>query len=89
MCCWRFDGPDATGVGRALAARAEVTHCYERPKSGEFPYNLFAMIHCRSAEEAGSVLASLDDTVAEAAGARLSHAMLVSTREFKKTSLSF
>ena len=89
MCCWRFDGPDATAVGRALAARVEVTHCYERPKSSEFPYNLFAMIHCRSAEEADSAFASLDETVADAAGARLAHAMLVSTREFKKTSLVF
>ena len=89
MCCWRFDGPDATGVGRALASRAEVTHCYERPKSSEFPYNVFAMIHCKSADEAASVFASLDDTVAEAAGVRLAHAMLVSTREFKKTSLVF
>ena len=89
MCCWRFDGPDAAAVGRALAARAEVTHCYERPKSSGFPYNLFAMIHCRSAEEAESVFASLDGTVAEAAGARLAHTMLVSTREFKKTSLVF
>ena len=89
MCCWRFDGPDATAVGRALAARAEVTHCYERPKSSEFPYNLFAMIHCRSAEEAETVFASLDDTVAEAAGARLARTMLVSMREFKKTSLVF
>ena len=89
MCCWRFDGPDATKVGRALAARAEVTHCYERPKSSEFPYNLFAMIHCRSAEEAASVFASLDGTVASAAGAPLARTMLVSTREFKKTSLVF
>ena len=89
MCCWRFDGPDATAVGRALASRAEVSHCYERPKSSGFPYNLFAMIHCRSAEEADSVFASLDGTVAEAAGARLAHTMLVSTREFKKTSLVF
>ena len=89
MCCWRDDAADTTPVGRALAASGAVTHCYERPRSSEFPYNVFAMIHCRSAEEAERTFVGLDAAVAAAAGRELPHLMLVSTREFKKTSLLF
>lgn len=86
MCCWRVEG-DTLSVGRALAACGEVTHCYERPLFSCFPYNLFAMIHCRSRSEADASFARLDDVVASANGKAAPSLMLLSTREFKKSSL--
>lgn len=83
MCCWRVEG-DSTSAGRALAACDEVTHCYERPAVPEFPYNLFAMVHARSAAEAAAAFARL-----EAATGLEGGIMLVSTREHKKTSMTF
>ena len=83
MCCWRIEG-DTTEAGRALAACDEVTHCYERPESRNFPFNLFAMIHARSHEEASATLARLEKTCRLSAGT-----MLISTREYKKTSMTF
>ena len=83
MCCWRIDG-DTTEAGRALAACDEVTHCYERPEAPAFPFNLFAMIHARSPEEASTTFARLEESCKLSAGT-----MLISTREYKKTSMTF
>ena len=83
MCCWRIDG-DTTEAGRALAACDEVTHCYERPEAPCFPFNLFAMIHTRSPDEASETFARLEARCGLSSGT-----MLISTREYKKTSMSF
>ena len=83
MCCWRIEG-DTTEAGRALAACDEVTHCYERPEAPGFPFNLFAMIHARSPEEATAAFARLEAACGLSYGT-----MLISTREYKKTSMTF
>lgn len=88
MCCWRVAG-GTTAAGRALAARGEVTHCYERPEAPNFPYNLFAMVHARAAAEANAQFASLSAEVNRVAGAAVPAVMLLSTREYKKTSMTF
>ena len=88
MCCWRVAG-DTTAAGRALAARGEVTHCYERPEAPNFPYNLFAMVHARAAAEANAQFSSLSAEVNRVAGAAVPAVMLLSTREYKKTSMTF
>ena len=88
MCCWRVAG-DTTAAGRALAARGEVTHCYERPEAPNFPYNLFAMVHARAAAEPNAQFASLSAEVNRVAGAAVPAVMLLSTREYKKTSMTF
>ena len=88
MCCWRVEG-DTTGAGRALAAREEVTHCYERPLSEGFPYNLFAMVHATSPEEAHAQHADLHRVIVAELGHEPDTVMLLSTKEYKKTSMTF
>ena len=88
MCCWRVEG-DTTEAGRALAARDEVTHCYERPPSEAFPYNLFAMVHATSPDEARAQHAGLHQSLADALGHEPATVMLLSTKEYKKTSMTF
>jgi len=69
-------------LGKKLAARPEVTHCYERVAPPEFPYNLYAMIHGRTRKE---VIARVRKIAREL---KLDdYQILFSTREFKKTSL--
>ena len=80
---------DTKAAGRALAARGEVTHCYERPEAPNFPYNLFAMVHARAAAEANAQFASLSAEVNRVVGAAVPAVMLLSTREYKKTSMTF
>ena len=88
MCCWRVEG-DTTDAGRALAARNEVTHCYERPYSESFPYNLFAMVHATSSDEARAQHAGLHQSLVEAIGCEPATLMMLSTKEYKKTSMTF
>ena len=88
MCCWKVAG-DTTEVGRALAARGEVTHCYERPEAPNFPYNLFAMVHARTVEDAQAQFASLVEEVARVTTVEVPSVMLLSTKEYKKTSMTF
>lgn len=88
MCCFMVDC-DTTVAGRALAELDCVTHCYERPPCEEFPYNLFAMVHGRNLEEAQSHFAALAARLAEAGVSPSAKVMLVSTKEYKKTSLKF
>ena len=88
MCCWHVEG-DTTEAGRALAARDEVTHCYERPPSDDFPYNLFAMVHATSPDEARAQHVGLHRALADALGREPATVMLLSTKEYKKTSMTF
>ena len=59
--------------------------CLPRPRHLPlWPYNLFAMVHGRSRDEVGDLVARIADLVGEAARA---HDVLYSTRILKKTGL--
>ena len=88
MCCVRIGG-DTVEAGRALAELDSVSHCYERPSCEEFPYNLYAMIHCTSAEEAEAGFEALKSRLAALERPPEDSVMLISTKEYKKTSMSF
>lgn len=90
MCCWRVAG-DVTAAGRALAECGEVTHCYERPMMAGFEYNLFAMVHARSRESARGQFGKLDGVLRGIGGGVEVEdgVMLISTKEYKKTSMTF
>lgn len=79
-----LDVPDAAvdAVGQALAAAADVTLCYRRPRRlPDWPYNLFAMVHGR---ERDAVLRRIDQLLDEHGLADVPHAVLFSTRRFKQ-----
>ncbi len=84
MCVWPVPDDRIEAAGRILAGNSHVTHCYERPHTEVFPYNLYAMIHAKSREEAIGVFGRLG-TDAGLSGGR----MMWSVREFKKSSPIF
>ena len=84
MCVWKVAPEALIAAGHSMARSPHVTHCYERPSSGEFPYNLYAMIHARSPEEAVSIFKTLGHDAGLPEGA-----MMWSVREFKKASPIF
>ena len=83
MCVWPVSG-DVEICGRRLAARPEVTHCYQRPRIPGFAFDLFAMIHAGSEEQLWRMFAQISAACGLQAGA-----VLLSTREFKKSSLQY
>lgn len=84
MCVWPVDEADAERAGRILAGNPEVTHCYQRSSSPSVPFNLYAMIHARERSTAEATFRRLSG-LASLTGGR----MLISTREFKKSSPIF
>lgn len=84
MCAWDVPDERVDEVGETLAAAAEVSHCYQRPKAEKWDYNLFAMIHGPSAEDCERVAAALAEKTGIA-----SYRLLYSSREFKKISMKY
>jgi len=84
MCVWPVDEASINEAGRILAACQEVTHCYQRPKTKIFPYDLYAMIHDQSWQKVHQLFLNISEKTGLVNGR-----FLCSTREFKKTSMSY
>ena len=84
MCVWDVAEGEAEAAGRRLAGCPEVTHCYQRPRLDEVPYNLYAMIHADTRQVAREILERISNEARLPVGR-----MKVSLREFKKTSPRF
>ena len=79
MAVWNVPDARARAVGEAMATYTAISHCYERPRYDDWPYNLFTMIHARSTAECDAFVAQLARTY----GIQ-DHAVLYSTTEYKK-----
>jgi len=84
MVAWRVDEERVDEVGKLMASFREVSHCYRRNPTDEWPYNLYTMIHgnneasCRETAHKLSEKASVN-----------SYTLLFSRRELKKTSMEY
>ena len=83
MTVWDVPADRADAVGKAFAAQPFVSHCYARPRSDIWPYNLYAMVHARSESELDERVRILERE------AGMAGEVLVSTREYKKTSMRY
>jgi DNA-binding Lrp family transcriptional regulator len=87
MTVWDVPDDRVGAVGEAVADLAFVTHCYERPRhDGVWQYNLFAMTHGRSADEAADRVDKVREAV-EAGGGDRAADELRSVRILKKTGI--
>lgn len=84
MCTWKVDPECVEEAGARLAACSEVTHCYERTCRPSFPFNLFAMIHATSRDEAVAIMKKISKEAGLAEGR-----ILFSVREFAKSSMTY
>lgn len=89
MSVWDIDDAQADAIGARIGALQAVTHCYRRPRHLPlWRYNLFAMVHGRSRDEARAEVAAIATLLdAEFPGACRAHDVLFSTRILKKTGL--
>lgn len=84
MTVWRVPTERVEQVGAILAGFREVTHCYQRPTFDDWPYNLYAMIHCRSP---GDCRLLIDRMRAATSIAEMQE--VYSTKEYKKVRLEY
>lgn len=85
MTVWDVDDERIDELGEKVGALPFVTHCYRRPRRlPDWPYNLFAMVHCKNREEAERHVAVIADLLGSACRA---HDVLYSSRILKKSGL--
>ena len=89
MGVWDVPDDQAERAGVLLALPAGVSHCYQRPRRAAWPWNLYTMIHGRDRAECERVAGKLRAALAEAGIEAAPPRMLVSVREFKKTSMRY
>lgn len=84
MTVWDIDDAEIARLGPLLGSQPFVSHCYRRPRRDGWRYNLFAMVHGRSAEKIEDYRAQIRQLLGDACRA---DEMLVSSRILKKTGL--
>jgi DNA-binding Lrp family transcriptional regulator len=83
MCVWPVKD-DVAAAGRRVAARPEVTHCYQRPRLDVFPFDLYAMIHTESWEATEALFKDISSSCGLENGE-----LFASGQEFKKSSMQY
>lgn len=85
MTVWDVDDQHVDNLGRRVAELPFVSHCYQRPRHlPDWPYNLFAMVHAKTEQDAAQQIAIIAELLGEDARR---HAVLYSSKILKKTGL--
>ena len=84
MVVWQVEADRIVEVGSALAGFKEVSHAYERQSYENWPYNLYTMVHGRSAEEVRGVVERMSRTCGVS-----SYRILVTEKELKKVAPTY
>jgi len=84
MVAWIVDEGRIDEVGKKMASFRQVSHCYRRNPNGQWPYNLYTMIHANNEDTCRETARKMSrETGVE------SYALLFSRRELKKTSMEY
>jgi DNA-binding Lrp family transcriptional regulator len=87
MTVWDVPDEHIDELGRQVGKLEFVSHCYHRPRHlPDWPYNLFAMVHAHSRDEA---LQLVEEIAALLGEHDRGHTVLFSSRILKKTGLRF
>lgn len=84
LCVWNVPDERVDEVAKRMAEHPRVSHCYDRNRTDDWPYNLYTMIHGYSRAECEGIAAEL----AAATGID-ERRMLYTRREWKKTSMRY
>jgi DNA-binding Lrp family transcriptional regulator len=84
MVAWVVPDHRIDETGKILADFKEVTHCYQRRPQGDWPYNLYTMIHGSNRDQCFQIAARMS----KSAGID-EYILLFSEKEFRKTSMEY
>ncbi len=84
MGVWRAAEDEIEKMGAIMARFPEVSHCYYRPASPKWKYNLYTMIHGPSQEACRQVARRISEKTGLS-----DYKLLFSSREFKKISMVY
>jgi len=84
MVAWIVDEKRIEEVGDKMSSFKEVSHCYRRNPTDEWPYNLYTMVHANSEDACREIARTMSsETRVE------NYKLLFSQRELKKTSMKY
>lgn len=84
MGVWKVPPQQAQKTGQIMATFPQVSHCYERPTTPTWDYNLYTMIHGKDLAECSQIA----EDISKQCGIT-EYKLLLSTREFKKSSMKY
>jgi len=84
MLVWNVPEQAVEQLGAILAADSHVSHCYERERACDFPYNLYAMTHFKTEQEYTAFLQKIKKQFPEYA-----LAVLRTQQELKKAGMQY
>ncbi len=84
MVAWIVDEDRLDEVGKKMASFSQVSHCYRRNPNGQWPYNLYTMVHANDEDACREIARTMSsETRVE------NYKLLFSRRELKKTSMKY
>jgi DNA-binding Lrp family transcriptional regulator len=84
MVAWTVDEDRINDVGEKMASFREVSHCYRRNPNGDWPYNLYTMIHAGDEESCRETARKMSEATSV-----YTYTLLFSRKELKKTSMEY
>jgi DNA-binding Lrp family transcriptional regulator len=84
MVAWVVDEDRIDAVGEKMASFKAVSHCYRRNPTGDWPYNLYTMIHAKDEASCREIAEKLSTETSVK-----TYTLLFSRRELKKTSMKY
>ena len=84
MAAWQVDEKRVEEVGDRLASFKQVSHCYRRNPTKDWPFNLYTMIHANDEESCRQTACNMSqETGIE------NYSLLFSRKELKKKSMVY
>jgi hypothetical protein len=84
MVVWEICEDEIEQKGMEAASQPFVSHCYERTKYKQWPYNFYTMVHALTKSELNANIKLLKDTLNP-----LSYRVLNSLKELKKSRVKY
>ena len=84
MVAWIVDEDRINEVGEKMASFKQVSHCYRRNPNGQWPYNLYTMIHAKNKDTCKETARQMSRETSVK-----DYKLLFSRRELKKTSMKY
>ena len=84
MVVWQVEPERIVQIGQTFAGFKEVSHAYERRTSENWPYNLYTMVHGKSAEDLEQVIKRMSQACDV-----LNYRILVTEKELKKVAPTY
>ena len=84
MTVWDVADERVDALGERVGQLESVSHCYQRPIFGDWPYGVYTMIHGGTAPECEEVVNRMQTELGQ-----FDHLNLYSTKEYKKIRLKY